>query len=167
MKCLCFSDSHGSPSLIRSALRTHPDAEAVFYLGDGLTDILPLAETDNTRAWFLVRGNCDYSAAFRGEEIKKLGSVTLCGKRITYTHGDLYGAKYGFDGLTLLAERTESDIILYGHTHTATEKYFNLSHGGVYLFNPGSAALAYGTSPSYGIITLTDSGVLLSHATLV
>ncbi len=36
MKCLVFSDSHGNVSYMKKALRLHPDAEVVFFLGDGL-----------------------------------------------------------------------------------------------------------------------------------
>ena len=52
MKCLCFSDSHGNSLGIRRALNMHPDAEVVFFLGDGLSD----AENfimDKSRMWKL------------------------------------------------------------------------------------------------------------------
>ena len=39
MKCLCFSDSHGTSAYMRRALKMHPDAEVVFFLGDGLSDL--------------------------------------------------------------------------------------------------------------------------------
>ena len=167
MKCLCFSDSHGSTYYMKRALDAHPDAEVVFFLGDGLSDAEMLSLSDVGRAWLCVRGNCDYRSFMSGEEVKKLDSITLMGKRIVYTHGDLYGAKYGTDGLLLLAERSEADIVLFGHTHTPFEKYFSTDRGGVYLFNPGSISSDYSAPASFGVITLTDSGVLFSHCKIV
>lgn len=166
MKALCFSDSHGCSSYMSRAIVAHPDAEVVFFLGDGLSDVAEYAELDRTRTWLLVRGNCDRKATFLGNEVKKTESITLMGKKIVYTHGDLYGAKYGSDGLILLAERTDADIVLFGHTHSPFEKYISRERG-IYLFNPGSIGYSYPEAPSYGVITLTESGVLFSHGTFV
>ena len=163
MKCLCFSDSHGSVDLIVRALRIHRDAEVVFFLGDGLSDIAHFVMNDRERAWLTVRGNCDMSASLFGNTVKKTDEITLLDKRIVYTHGDLYGAKYGKDGLISLGCERCADIVLFGHTHVPHESY--ISDGGFYLFNPGSAG-GVGTAPSYGVISITDKGVLLSHGTL-
>ena len=38
MKCLVFSDSHRNTRNMREALLRNPDAEVVFFLGDGLSD---------------------------------------------------------------------------------------------------------------------------------
>ena len=161
MKCLCFSDSHGYTYYMKQALLRHPDAEVVFFLGDGTSDAETLFLSDRERQWICVRGNCDFRSYVGTREIEALERITLMGKRIVLTHGDLYGAKYGPDGLLRLAEKESADIVLFGHTHAPFEKYFNTSHGGVYLFNPGSIGASY--APSYGVITLTDGGVLFSH----
>ncbi len=166
MKCLCFSDSHGYSYYMKEALRAHPDCEVVFFLGDGISDAEAIFLTDRARQWILVRGNCDFRSYVAGEEIKKLESITLMGKKIVLTHGDLYGVKYGPDGLLRLAEQSGADIVLFGHTHEPYEKYFNTDSHGVYLFNPGSIGSSYGAS-SYGVMTLTESGVLFSHGTIV
>lgn len=167
MKCLCFSDSHGYTYYMKRALAAHPDCEVVFFLGDGLSDAEMLAMSDPTKSWLFVRGNCDYRSFLSGEKVEKVASITLMGKKIVYTHGDLYGAKYGSDGLLLLAERTDADIVLFGHTHSPFEKYFDTEKRGVYLFNPGSIGSDFASAPSYGVITLTDSGVLFSHGKIV
>ena len=44
MKCLVFSDSHGSPYFIQKAISLHPDADVIFFLGDGLDDISEIFE---------------------------------------------------------------------------------------------------------------------------
>ncbi len=164
MKCLCFSDSHGRSSGIRRALLTHPDTEVVFFLGDGLSDILPLVSENRNIAWIFVRGNCDIFREIDSREAKTVDDITLMGKKIVLTHGDRYGAKYGYGELVALAKRTDADIVLFGHTHQPYESYY--SEAEVYLFNPGSIGGAYPAPTSYGIIMLTETGVLFSHAFL-
>ncbi len=160
MTCLCFSDAHGVTRHIKEALSRHRDAEVVFFLGDGLAEIESLAEADiGKRTWICVRGNCDSFGSPSGREVKKTESITLMGKRILITHGDLYGVNYGFGGLLSLAKKESADIILYGHTHVATEKYF--SDFGVYLFNPGTVG-GVREAASYGVLTLTGAGALFS-----
>ena len=165
MKCLCFSDSHGSSYYINKVLPLHPDVEVVFFLGDGLSDIERVAEAHPEICFLAVRGNCDTAFVFRGGIVKKTESITLEGKRITYTHGDLYGAKYGMGGLLKLADETDSDLVLFGHTHTPHESYVETDSGrGVYLFNPGSIGMGgFSGEASFGVIIVDERGILLSH----
>lgn len=163
MKILCFSDSHGTDYYIRRALALHPDAEVVFFLGDGLYDVSHFVMNDRARTWLTVRGNCDVVSRVGCQDAPKLAYITLCDKKIVYTHGDLYGVKYGTDGLRLLAEEQNADIVLFGHTHRPHESYISADNGGVYLFNPGSIGECYPAPKSFGIITLSEQGVLLSH----
>ena len=159
MKCLIFSDSHGSPSLVQAALGRHSDAEVVFFLGDGLSDADTLAFFDNKRMWIAVRGNCDFHNMFCGKEVAKTEQITLMGKKIVATHGDLYQVKYGLENLKSLALMHKADIVLFGHTHSPHEEYVSGEHP-FYLFNPGAA------SRSYGILTLTEKTVLFSHGSI-
>lgn len=161
MKYLCFSDSHGSDYLIARALSLHPDATTVFFLGDGLSDVEKYLESDR-RIWYSVRGNCDVSAIAAANLIPKTLSVTLGNRRFTMTHGDLYGAKYGLAGLTALATESFADVVLYGHTHQPHLEY----RDGVYYFNPGSISPSYMNTPTYGVITVADNGILFSHGNL-
>ena len=163
MKILCFSDSHGNEYYMKRALSLHPDAEVVFFLGDGLYDVAHFVMNDKNRAWLCVRGNCDTAIRVGCMEAPKTASITLCGKKIVYTHGDLYGVKYGTDGLKLLAEREGADIVLFGHTHMPHESYIPNDNGGVYLFNPGSIGECYPAPRSFGVITLDEKTLLLSH----
>ena len=80
MKCLCFSDSHGSSELMRRALNMHRDTEAVFFLGDGLSDLAEIAVAFPMIMFYSVRGNCDFSSAYSG--VPKSDLVTLLGKKI-------------------------------------------------------------------------------------
>ena len=155
MKCLCFSDSHGNSYNIRRALNIHPDAEVVFFLGDGLFDLEPFVR-DRSRAYLAVRGNCDTSAVLGDQLVKATDEINILGKKIVFTHGNLYGAKSSLDSLIYLAREREADAVLFGHTHSPLEKY--ISDFEVYLFNPGSIGAG-----DYGVINITDSGILFSH----
>lgn len=165
MKCLVFSDSHGTSAGMKRALRMHPDAEVVFFLGDGLSDFEELIN-DRSRAYIAVRGNCDSSGILGDSMIKKTDSITLLGHRIFLTHGDLYGVKYGLDGIKRLAVDHNADLVLFGHTHTMLEKYIPTEEGGYYLFNPGSIGGGFRSRCSFGVINLTEQGILLSHGLL-
>ena len=160
MKCLVFSDSHGNPYYMKKAIMNHADAEVIFFLGDGLRDIIDLENEFKDKAFLKVMGNCD-SSIYSYLSQDKISSITLLDKKIVYTHGDLYRVKYSTEGIMAAAEGREADLILYGHTHIPELKYIN-SEGKqpYYIFNPGS--IGYGDH-SYGIITLNDSGILLSH----
>lgn len=162
MKCLCFSDSHGTTLAMKRALAKHPDAEVVFFLGDGLSDFEEFIH-DRSRMWIAVRGNCDTSGILGDQMVKKTDSITLMGYRIFLTHGDLYGVKYGLDGIKGLAVDHNADLVLFGHTHQKIEKYISTDDGGYYLFNPGSIGGGFGIKPSYGVINITEGGILLSH----
>ena len=162
MKCLVFSDSHGYTLYMKKAIGMHPDAEVVFFLGDGLRDIDALCREYPEKFFVAVAGNCDFYSFFKGEPAKKTETITVGGYRITATHGDLYGAKYGCGGLIKLAMDTDSDIVLFGHTHAPFTKYVSESEKPFYLFNPGSISHSCG---SYGIVTL-GSSPFFSHGDL-
>jgi len=146
---------------MRAALARHSDAEAVFFLGDGLSDAESALKNYSNMARLVVCGNCDTLGFFESNAAEKTGSITLEGKRIVYTHGDLYGAKYGFDGLIRLAEEREADVVLYGHTHYAIEKYISLENRGIYLFNPGTVGGIY-YNPSYGVLNIDKGNISFS-----
>ena len=171
MKCLIFSDSHGDAYAIDRAIRAHRDAEVIFFLGDGLSD-LDCLNLPTDKMVLAVRGNCDFSGLLHGQRVKKVEKITLMGKRIVLTHGDLYGAKFGEGGLLRLAIEERCDLVLYGHTHTARESFHYVKDNEDYpdvpqeerpvtLFNPGSVGSA---SHTYGILTLTETTYLFSHA---
>ena len=162
MLCLVFSDSHGNSRNMEIALSKNRSCEVVFFLGDGLSDISGIIPKYPTISFICVRGNCDSTYALSLVNVPDTDSVTLLGKRIVLTHGHLFGAKSGEGGLISLAKKTEADILLFGHTHEEQEKYVSGDRP-FYLFNPGSIS---GCSPTYGVINITESGILLSHGTV-
>lgn len=157
MKILVFSDSHGRDHYMRAALNTHSDAEVVIFLGDGLADFLSLPK--GNIAYLSVRGNCDWHPDY--SFTPTVDSITLMDKKIVFLHGHTHGAKSGMGAIRTLASDMSADIILYGHTHVPAEHYEN----GIYYFNPGSIS-GSGSAPTYGIITIRENGILLSHGTV-
>ena len=150
------------------------DADAIFFLGDGAEDIIMMRNEFPEMAFYLVKGNCDTGRVFAFDSpIKKTEALEICGMRITLTHGDLYGAKFGTAGLEKLAAETGADIVVFGHTHRPESLYFPEKENAAedepsaakrfYLFNPGSIGEGYPLS--FGIITLSESGgePLFSH----
>ncbi len=165
MKCLIFSDTHGSDYFVRRALAMHPDASVIFFLGDGLYDVDSHAMADRRRTWLAVKGNGDYSAYLCGSPVDAVEQITLLDYKIVITHGHLYGVKGGDDGLLRLADERGADIVLFGHTHLPRESYISDREHPVYLFNPGAAS---GYSASYGILTLSSKNPpLFSHGYFV
>lgn len=145
MKLLVLSDIHGHGRAMMQAVDDHPDAAAVFFLGDGIRDAEDLQLMRPALPVYLVRGNCDLGSYAPAE-----GVVPMEGQLIFYTHGHLYGVKTGLDALARQARSSGASIALFGHTHRPCHEV----EDGVHLFNPGAIG---GASPVYGIITL-ESG---------
>lgn len=161
MKCLVFSDSHNYPYFMEKAILKNPDTELVFFLGDGLSDVEELYYRFPKIKFLSVKGNCDFRFIVGGEAVQKTAEIYIYDKKIVYTHGDLYGAKYGMGGLSDLARSRAADIILFGHTHKPELEYVSDAPKPHYLFNPGSAGIRTG---SFGIMTLTEGKEpLFSH----
>jgi putative phosphoesterase len=157
MKILVFSDSHGNDIYMRKAIKMHPDAEAIIFLGDGIADFLALPNGNSAKLY--VRGNCDWHPSY--SNIPLIDSITLNSKKIVFLHGHTHGAKSGMDTLHALGKDMSADIVLFGHTHVAAEHYDD----GIYYLNPGSIG-GVSTPPTFGIITLRENGILLSHGVI-
>ena len=154
MKCLVFSDTHGDTTLLFSAISKHPDAEVVFFLGDGLSDIERAMTLYPNIAFIAVCGNCDSYKFLKNSEVSRLEQITLLGNKILITHGDMYGVKMSDDRLIYLAMEHNPDILLHGHTHIKRLDYITLDNGhSLYIFNTASAR---GYGGSYGVITLYE-----------
>jgi putative phosphoesterase len=119
------------------------DPDAVFHLGDGYKDLRGLGLMYPDIGVYAVGGNCDFHCdmpAFKVADIQ--------GVRIFMTHGHTYKVKNGLHLLTAAARSFDSDIVLFGHTHT---EYCEVRQG-MTVINPGSI----GYSGSYGILTITN-----------
>ncbi len=165
MKCIIFSDSHGRTEGMARVMRMNPDADAVFFLGDGMRDIEGIKESFPSHTYFAVRGNCDFTSMMGGTPIAKTDEVILEGKKIVFTHGDMYSVKYTTDRLLYLAEERMADVVLFGHTHEPYSHYENGDHP-FYLFNPGSIGEPRFDEPSFGVLTIRNGQILLSHGSV-
>lgn len=148
MKILVFSDTHGDKNKIQRAILSHSSAEVVIHCGDGESDVNAMKTLFPEKAFFNVRGNCDFYSNSDSTIV-----FTLMGKKIMVTHGYEYNVKWGTQKLIYAALEKQVDIVLYGHTHIAENEYSD----GLYVMNPGSC---HGYGASYGIIEITDKGIL-------
>lgn len=161
LKCLIFSDSHGHGlARMKHVIESHPDAEVIFFLGDGLSEAEALRAEFPDRMLLSVRGNCDFAPLSAVEETD---AITLEGVPIVFTHGHLYDAKWSYTRLCSLAASRGAKICLFGHTHAPTEEYHVEGETAFTLFNPGSISRPNFGRPSYGVLTLANGTYLLSH----
>ena len=98
-RLVVVSDSHGNPAALRRAIASVPDASAVFFLGDGIRDLLQVREEFPGLRFYPVAGNCDFQRSYPTE-----GLVPFEGRLIFYTHGHLYGVALGPEQLQLTGE---------------------------------------------------------------
>ncbi len=169
MKLLVVSDTHGCYARLSALLEMHRDADALIFLGDGLGDLTRADAYSSGMTVIAIKGNCDGFSFFGegalGEHCQTFGELKLF-----MLHGHTRGVKGGLDGAIAAAVAREADVVLFGHTHTALEKY--LSEGSefsggalnkpLYLFNPGSL----GTNGEFGLIDIRGKSILMSHGKL-
>lgn len=167
MKLIVISDTHGRSHLIDELLSRHKSYDALIFLGDGLRDFLgrePLG-------FVAVRGNCDGFSLSPSLSAPEERELVFDGVKILALHGHSKGVKSGLERLAAHGVEVDADIVLYGHTHVADERYYpkgsvflgkTLSKP-MYLFNPGSLGAPRGSDATFGVIEIRNGQVLLSH----
>ena len=154
MKILLLSDSHGSLSTMLSAVKKFGEnADIIVHCGDAPRgEALELIKCYSGKTVVCVRGNCDW-----GSDFEDIEYFTVCGKKIMVTHGHLFNAKFGLDGLYEKAVEEDCDMVFFGHTHYPTDTAI----GDVRLINPGSCGRY---EPSCATVEIDDKGnVLVNH----
>lgn len=148
-RVLVLSDSHRDYFSLAEALRLHCEADAVFFLGDGESDLhMYSVEKELTDKKFTaVCGNCDYYS-----ELPKEVLLPLSGKKFFALHGHTRFVKSGLQVLLETAHEKKADIVLYGHTHNPRAERLD----GIYFLCPGSIR-----DGSYGIVDITEKGEVL------
>ena len=143
MKILVFSDSHGDAESMRKLIeRIEP--ETVFYLGDGMDDILSLQEELPALRFEIVKGNCDTVYGMPGEKLISVGGFSFL-----LTHGDSHFEILEKEEITKYARDKGASVFLHGHTHIPALWTAN----GITVMNPGTVRNKHGVNyPTCGLI---------------
>ena len=149
MRILVVSDTHGRYQPLLDVVDKHPEAAMVLHCGDGEADLRRLMEAYPQKRIFGVCGNNDFYS-----ELPLSDVVTANGVRIYMTHG--HTLRGGIDKLMARAREANAQIALYGHTHVAKAFY----EDGLYVLNPGSLSRPRAGGKSYGIIDITNAGIM-------
>lgn len=159
MKYLIFSDSHRKTlGMCEVIERSLSGLNGVIFLGDNYDDTEIIREKYPRLDIYAVAGNCDASPIYRTPDYLERTAV-LDGIRVLMVHGHAHGVKWGLGEIEAYARRKCIDVVLFGHTHERYESY----RDGVYLFNPGSVSEPRDGTASFGVLTVQNGQVLLSH----
>lgn len=153
MKIIVVSDTHGSYRNFKKVMQLNRNADIVVHCGDSRDEIDQIKMEYPDKMYYTVKGNCDF-----GTMLPVIEEFTAEGVRFLATHGHLFNVKYGMLELSMAAKEKGAQIVLFGHTHYATDEVVD----GVRYFNPGS--LGYGKS--FGVIEVKDGQVLSNIAHL-
>lgn len=143
-----ISDTHRVKKYIDLAKNVIKDADILIHLGDNIEDVDILKDGFDGEV-YAVAGNCDFSAKYPKE-----GMIEINGRKIFYTHGDLYGVKSTINNIYYRGRELGADVVLFGHTHEhGIERTEDLI-----LMNPGSVSLPRLRGRYVGIIDIDDNG---------
>lgn len=150
---VAFSDSHGRLPKTEKFLTVLDEADYIFFLGDGGSDIEFLTGAYRSKLHY-VFGNCDFRSGRREEQVE------IDGVKFLLTHGHEYGVKSGYLNLSYAAREKGADVVLFGHTHLPVI----VKDGPLTLINPGSIGYqgnycymsAYNGRFAAKLVTLTD-----------
>lgn len=142
------SDTHRMIKYINSAKELIKEADILVHLGDNIEDVELLEEGFKGKV-YAVAGNCDYSKKYPKETI-----IEVNGRKIFFTHGDLYGVKSSINNIYYRGRELEVDIVLFGHTH----QHVIEEESGIILMNPGSISLPKSKGRYVGFIEINDAG---------
>jgi putative phosphoesterase len=143
-----ISDTHKADKYINLAKDLIKGADILIHLGDNVDDI-KILENDFNGKIYAVRGNCDYSSKYPKE-----GIIEVNGRKVFFTHGDLYGVKSSINNIYYKGRELEADIVLFGHTHIQLIE----KEDKIILMNPGSISLPLFKGRYVGFIDISDNG---------
>lgn len=148
------SDTHGDQFAVKRAAERLKDMDVVIHLGDYVNDVKELNKHYKKRILY-VKGNCDFTPYAPVECIE-----TFEGKNVFITHGHKYGVKNDLLNLKYKGLEAGADIVLYGHTHFSQITF----EQGIWMINPGSAALPRNGTPTVAVIELVNDKI---HANII
>ncbi len=159
MDIAVFSDSHGKVLRMKDAIYASR-ADFIIFLGDGLSDIEAIEKSDEKRRIYTyVRGNCDFYSSV----VPSVKEFELEGVKFLITHGHTMNVKNGTELLEKYARSRNADIVLYGHTHVADNRYLSGKDGEkpLYVFNPGS--IGDSLHPTFGFIGVQNRQIITNY----
>lgn len=142
------SDTHRMTKYINLAKRLIKDADILIHLGDNIDDAELLENTFKGKV-YAVAGNCDYSTKYPKESV-----IEVNGKKIFFTHGDLYGVKSSMNNIYYRGRELNADIVLFGHTHQQLVE----KEDDMIIMNPGSISLPKFKGRCIGFINIDNNG---------
>lgn len=142
------SDTHRGMKYIKLAKDIIKKADILIHLGDNIEDAEVLKQSFDGEV-YVVAGNCDYSVKYPKE-----GIIEVNGRKIFFTHGDLYGVKSSINNIYYRGRELQADIVLFGHTHEQLIE----KEDGITLMNPGSLSLPRFRGRYVGFIDISDDG---------
>lgn len=154
-KYLVLSDSHGRTDELDIILEKERGYNGVFYLGDGIRDVLMPNPRLSGRAVYSVRSLSDRGGNERPLEL----TLNVDGVNIYLCHGDHLptDVKLGYASLLTKGFYSGAELCFFGHTHRQTLE----RREGLTLFNPGAVK-----DGKYGVL-YTDNGTFrLEHKSL-
>jgi len=154
MKILVLSDSHGNLNNVKTAVDKYgSNADIIVHCGDGTRgEAVWLQENCKNSMVVCVKGNCDFGSWLNSEEY-----ISIDGVKIMITHSHLYNTKFTLANLSYKAEEAGCQLVLFGHTHIATDT----TMGNVRMVNPGAAS-GYGASCAV-VETDGKGNILVNH----
>ncbi len=157
MKVLALSDSHGFASHFAAVLEKEPDCKTVFFLGDGLGDLLQMKEIFPDRIFLAVRGNNDWERRFQAYD--ETAYKYIEGHTILATHGHRDGVRHTLTDLAVRTQAIRGDLALFGHTHKPTKQI--VPGTGVLAVNPGALC-----NRQYAVLEITKADIAVNFKTI-
>ncbi len=159
MKILVFSDTHGNPAFMKSAVAdhlAHGGVDMLLHLGDGWRDFDELTRLYPELPAYGIKGNCDeWTTACPYPHIRK---VEAEGFTFVLTHGHRYNVKTDILAAATNAAREKAQVLLYGHTHMSDDHREDTLYGTVRCINPGSAGAGF--RPSYAMLEIVQGQLI-------
>ncbi len=158
MKLIIISDTHLRVDKLIQRIREIENVDMILHLGDMVGDSDKISRRLGKNA-VEVRGNCDMV----GDRIPLTRQLIWQNRKILMTHGHEYNVKSSLNRLYYKALETQSDIVLFGHTHKPMKETLE----GILFFNPGSANYPReGSLPSFGIISIKNGQIQADIVTI-
>lgn len=151
MRFIVASDTHRDFFSLKTLVEQRSDADVFIHLGDGAQELAQVQELYPGRKFLSVRGNCDFGSDATLASCFKSGTAN-----IFYTHGHMYNVKYQLDDLVAAAKAIHANVALFGHTHLPLVDY----RDGIHLMNPGSLGMPRGSKSTYGVLDVTEQGIV-------